>query len=358
MKRYWCILPVILLCSCIDEIKVDLPEAKEQQKVVEGYVERDENHYIFWGQVSLTQNATGSFSPEPVGANISILYNDDWNIAIPEAEITKINIEEFHAQYGGAPEHARFRLVAETGGERYVSSEQVILDVPEMDSLSVLVVVRPELTNSDNIVNAEYVKLLVHTPLVNQSGEAVSLNWQVSSTFEFVEGMRSSPAYQVKTCYSTYNIYQNDINIAGIQDYPGRERITDFEIAETINDFRFALGHYFTVVQKSLNADAIEFWKEVKASNERSGNIYDVFPGRIRTNIINENNPDEIVNGFFQASAIDTVRLKVSPEMVGYPNQRCALWMEPIIISPDDPDPCLDCLKLANSTLTRPKYWR
>lgn len=358
MIRYYWILPLALMISCIDEIKVDLPEAKNQQKVVEGYVERDDINYIFWGQVSLTQNATGTFLPEPIGANISILYNDEWSISIPEAQVTKIPIEEFHERYGGDRNQARFRLIADLNGERYISSEQKILEVPKADSLSVTVVVRPELTNSENIIDAEYVKLLVHTPFYNSNDEAVSLTWQVSSTFEFVEGRRSNPAYQVKTCYSTYNIYQNDINIAGIQDYPGRRSISDFEIAETENDFRFALGLYFTVVQKSLNQDAIEFWKEVKASNERTGNIYDVFPGRIRTNIENQDNPDEIVNGFFQASAVDTLRLKVTPVMVGYPLQRCALWMEPIIISSDDPDPCLNCLKLANSTLTRPKYWK
>lgn len=357
MRLIWPVI-FLLMISCIDEIKVDLPEASEQQKVVEGYVERDQFNYLFWGQVSLTQNATGKFAPVPVGANIIIQYNNQFELPIPENQIVKIPIEEFHRMYGGTVQEARFRLIAELDNQRYISVDQKILSVPKADSLTVKVEVRPELTTSGNIVNNEYVKLLVHSPLVNANDEPVSLTWQVSSIFEFVEGTRSSPAYQVKTCYSTYNIYQNDINIVGTQDYPGRSRIDDIEIAETINDFRFSLGLYFTVVQKSLTQEAIEFWKEVKASNERTGNIYDVFPGRIRTNIVNENNPEEIVNGFFQVSEVDTIRLKVNPQMVGNPQQRCVLWMEPEIITPDDPDPCLNCLKLANSTLTRPHYWR
>ncbi|MCB0689700.1 MAG: DUF4249 family protein [Saprospiraceae bacterium] len=358
MIRYFWIWFVILFSSCIDEIQVNLPEASEQQKVVEGYVERDQNNYIFWGQVSLTQDATGTFHPEPIGANMTVLYDGDIQIPITEGVVMKIPIQEFHDRFGGSTDAPTFRMMAELNGDRYISAEQTIIDVPKADSLSVQVEVRPELTASENIVNNEYVKLLVHSPILNDNDQLVSLSWQVSSTFEFVEGTRSSPTYQVKTCYSTYNVYQNDINIVGIQDYPGKNRISNFEIAETPNDFRFSIGLYFTVIQKSLNQDAIEFWKEVKASNERTGNIYDVFPGRIRTNFTNESNPSEIVNGFFQASDVDTIRLKVNPQMVGYPRQRCELWMEPIIISPDDPDPCLNCLKLANSTLTRPRYWK
>ena len=95
----------------------------------------------------------------------------------------------------------------------------------------------------------------------------------------------------------------------------------------------------------------------MKASNERSGNIYDVFPGRIRTNIINETNPEEIVNGYFHVSEADTVRLLVSPGEVGFPRSLCALWQEPEIIDPDSSDPCQDCLNVAGSSLIRPSYW-
>jgi hypothetical protein len=194
--------------------------------------------------------------------------------------------------------------------------------------------------------------------LLNTRNELVSLNWVVGSTYQFAEGMRSDPGYQTKTCYATSNVFTNDINIVAAQDYPGKNRVENIEIASTISDFRFSIGAYFTVVQKSLSQDAIEYWKEVKASNERSGSLYDVFPGRIRTNIKNENDRDEIVTGYFQVSEVDTIRLKVIADQAGFPSQKCALWQEPMIISQEDPDPCLNCLKLTNSTLIAPHYWR
>jgi hypothetical protein len=179
----------------------------------------------------------------------------------------------------------------------------------------------------------------------------------VNSAFKFIEGVRSNPFYQVKTCYASDNIYRNDINIASPQDYPGKSRIDDLVIAEVINDFRFSVTCYFTVVQKSISQTSLEYWKEVKASNERSGNIYDVFPGRIRTNITNRMHSEEIVNGYFIVSEVDTIRLKVLPDMVGSPLPHCIAWVEPEIITPDDPDPCLNCLMLSNSSLLPPHYW-
>lgn len=356
MRNILGVLYLLCVLSCIDEIKIDLPEALIQHKVIEGYVERDRNNYLIWGQVSLTEDVTGIFSPEPVPASIRIRYNGTQEFSIPPGLITRYPINLFHDTYGGSPETARFQLVAEVEGQRYISTEQMIVSVPRPDSLSVQVEERSEVNAAGNVVLNEYAILRVHTPLINDQNELVSLNWVVNSVYQFVEGTRSDPDYMPKTCYAGYNIFQNDINIAGFQDYPGSTVISN-EIARTPVDFRFGLSLYFTVVQKSMTQDAIDYWKEVKASNERSGNIYDVFPGRIRTNVTSEET-DEIVHGFFQVSEVDTIRLKVKPEMVDYPYQSCFFWQEPMFILPDDPDPCLDCLKLVGSTLTPPHYWR
>lgn len=356
MRNILGLLYLLCLLSCIDEIKIDLPEALIQHKVIEGYVERDRNNYLIWGQVSLTEDVTGIFSPERVPSNMSILYNGTQEIPFTPGLITRFPINLFHDTFGGTPETAGFQLVADVEGQRYISTEQMIISVPRPDSLSVQVEQRSEVNAAGNVVLNEYAILRVHTPLINDQNELVSLNWVVNSVYQFVEGTRSNPDYMPKTCYVGYNNFQNDINIAGFQDYPG-STIISTEIARTPVDFRFGLSLYFTVVQKSMTQDAIDYWKEVKASNERSGNIYDVFPGRIRTNVTSEET-DEIVHGFFQVSEVDTIRYKVKPEMVDYPYQSCFFWQEPMFILPDDPDPCLDCLKLLGSTLTPPHYWR
>ncbi|NND05171.1 MAG: DUF4249 family protein [Saprospiraceae bacterium] len=348
---------ILLLSSCIDEIDLDLPAQQKQRKVIEGYVERNGQDYLFWADVSSTQGISGAPTGQKMQGDFSILYGDD-EFSIIQDQLTKIPIVEFHDRYGGDPASVTFQLVAYVEGDRYLSKRQTLLPVPRADSLSVQLESRPFLTEVGNIISQTYVQLLVHTPLINAVGTPVSLTWSVTSTFEFVEGTRSNPNYQRKTCYAKNDIFTNDINIVATQDFPGSDAISDFEIAEVISDYRFSSANYFTVVQKSLTQASVEYWKEVKASNERSGNIYDVFPGRIRSNIINESNPAEAINGFFHASEVDTMRLRVTNTMAGRPVSKCALWVEPMFITADDPDPCLNCLMLANSTTSRPHYWQ
>lgn len=349
---------LFLVSSCIDEIDLALPRQETQRKVIEGYVERDGQDYIFWADVSQTQDISEASNAAKILGGFAILYNGGQEITILQDQVQKIPIRAFHDTYGGDPETAVFQLVAYIEGSRYVSNEQVMVPVPEPDSLSVRLEVRPFLTEVGNIISETFLKLMVYTPLVNGEGDLVSLTWTVTSTFEFVEGTRSNPNYQVKTCYSRNDIYNNDINIVAIQDYPGADRIEDIEILETTSDYRFSSANYFTVVQKSLTQESVDYWKEVKVSNERSGNIYDVFPGRIRSNMTNESDPEEPINGFFHVSAVDTIRLRVTNVMAGGPLPKCVQWVEPMFITPDDPDPCLNCLMLANSTTTRPHYWR
>ncbi len=348
---------LLMLGACIDEIVIDLPVEQVQQKVIEGYVERDQNHYLLWGKISLTQNTTGDFYPVPMEGDLTIRYNDLHDIPLSSGEMVKIAVAEFHQIYGGDAAHASFQLTAEINGQKYQSEIQSILPVPKPESLSIKVESRSELSESGNVEENHYAKVLINTPLVNRENQLVSLSWTTSAAYRFKEGKRSNPNHVPKTCYANFDGFRNNISIAGVQDFPGQDALTDIQVTEALIDFRFGSLFYFTVVQKSLTESSFDYWQQVKASNERSGNIYDVFPGRIRTNISRVDGQMEQVHGFFQVSELDTIRLKVLPEMVGSPVAPCLLWMEPDMITPDDPDPCLNCLMLGNSSTVPPNYW-
>lgn len=354
--RGWGLLFIFFTLGCIEEIYLDLPESDVSLKVIEGYVERDNHDYIFWGKTSIAQNVTGPIDDSGLGAKISFEYNEGTLVSIPEGEITRIPIGSFHEMYGGSADDARFRMIVHLEGGKYVTPVQRIKRVPKADSLSVKVVSRSSLNHAGYIITRPYAELTAHSSLINRDGEKVSLSWEVTGTFRFREGERDDEMFEPKECYSTFYEFNNEINIAGAQDHPeGKVKI---KIAETISDFRFGITCFFNAAQKSLDQDVIDFWKDVKASNERSGTFFDVFPGTIRTNVINENNPEEIISGYFYVSEVDTVRLKVVPSMVGFPLHHCANWEEPEEFIPDNTDPCWDCLNLPNSTVTKPHYWR
>lgn len=350
----------LLLClSCVDDLLIDLPEANNAQLVVEGFVERDQNHYVFWGDVLRTQPVTGTFEQTRPEADIRIIYNGDQEIILAQDQPMKIPVDAFHDTYGGDPSSAWFQLQTRVGSDVYRSTEQQIRRVPKPDSLSTALEVRPSINSAENIVNSTFLKLLVHTPLENAESSATSMSWQTTYVYEALEGARpSDPFFDPKLCYIKANPLRGAINIADAQEFSGVDRLDGIEIAEFPRGPAFSIGLHFTVVQKSIGVEAIKYWTEVKASNERSGNIYDVFPGRIRSNITNESNPDEIINGYFHASESDTVRLYVGPENIDFPRRPCADWVEPEIIDPASLDPCLDCLNIIGSSVIRPPYWR
>ena len=356
--RMGIILLVLLLVGCLDLIHVDLPEANLRPKVVEGYVERDSNHYFLWGKVSRAQSITGEYQAETIDAQVNIVFNDDNQIPVNEDSVLKISIDDFHDIYGGEPSEAKFRLKAIAEDQTYISPILTIKEVPSPDSLSITTLTRHVINQSGNIVNQQFVKLHVHTPLINRNNELTSLFWSVTSAYRFTEGQRDDPLHVPKVCYVSYSSHQNEVKIVSPQDYPGAQYVGPIEVAEEAVDHKYGQHLYHTVVQKSIGDKAYEYWQEVKSSNERSGNIYDVFPGKIRTNIINEADSDEIVYGFFQVSEVDTIRIRIMPGQVGFPKSQCAFWMEPELIVPDDPDPCFDCLNLHTSTLMPPHYWK
>jgi len=363
MRKGWrglgLLLGLMVCASCVDDLIIDLPEANEEQRVIEGFVERDQNNYLFWGDVLLSQPVAGTFEQKRLEADIRIIYNGDREIILPQNEKVKIPVAEFHSTYGGDPESARFQLETRVGADIYRSNEQQIVSVPKPDSLSTALEVRPFVNSSGNIVDQKYVKVLVHTPLMNEASQKTSMSWQITYEYEAMEGARpSNPFYEPKLCYVKANPLRGAISIADANEFSGFDRLRAYEIGDLGLGPAFSIGLFFTVVQKSIGEEAIKYWTEVKASNERSGNIYDVFPGRIRSNITNESNPDEIINGYFHVSESDTIRHYVRPGVVDFPRRPCADWIEPEIIDPASLDPCLDCLNIIGSSVIRPTYWK
>ncbi|MDW7691825.1 DUF4249 domain-containing protein [Flammeovirgaceae bacterium SG7u.111] len=99
------------------------------------------------------------------------------------------------------------------------------------------------------------------------------------------------------------------------------------------------------VSQSSLTAEAYEFWKRVKQQQENAGSVFEPAPAAIIGNIYNVNDPDEVVFGWFGASAI--TYKKVQYRNIDIPFQNGS--------SPEG----VDCRSLKNSTDVMPEdpFW-
>ncbi len=343
----------VVFSSCLDTIDVQLPANVAGRIVVEGSVQRSSQDYAIRAAVRRTVQLTDdAFDLEP--AEIMLLANDRVVAPLANDQVWKVAISEFHSQFGGNPNTTIFSLrVITSDGRTLESSNQQIIDPPQNASLEVNLIVRPELNLSENIVDLDFIELLINTPLVNAEGKRVSFLWDVSGVFRFPEQVwTDNPFFLPDICYVYQPSLKNKVSVVSSADING-DHLSGFKIHETRADFKFHSGYYYTVLLKSVDVSTAEYWKEIEASLTREGTLFDAPPGKIRSNIVNVNDPDdESIVGYFYSAGIDTVRFLATPNQTGFQRHLC----NPL----DSMEvPCCNCLEgFRNSTLERPHYWK
>jgi Domain of unknown function (DUF4249) len=191
---------------------------------------------------------------------------------------------------------------------------------------------------------------------VNLEKKGLLIKWDVFETYylsptDFPDPMNNVPP----ACYVTNGVGRQSIKLFNGTASQGIA-FDNFEIAEREIDKTFAEKHMFSVYQTSLNSDAYEYWRKVQLLLSQAGSIFDTPPAPIEGNIFNEQNPQEVVLGFFEASNVTISRFAVFPFNIPfYINKPCTYI-------PEKPREfytreCLDCLSLPNSTLEQPVWF-
>jgi hypothetical protein len=158
-----------------------------------------------------------------------------------------------------------------------------------------------------------------------------------------------------KTCYIIEKVNPQNILLFSSEntasDQLNKHLIATNLIAPT---YAYATRHYYNVYQYSITQAAYEYWQKVDKVANQVGSVFDAPPASIQGNVFNANDPSEEVLGYFQVTALDTVRAvsfrQDFPEVNIYPF--CRLPYEP-----SSREACGNCLSLKNSTLERPLYW-
>ena len=341
---------MFFIAGCIDEIGVHIPDKQNDRLVIEGFVEQSPDIYRFLVTVSRSNTLNGDAVDLRENASINLLYNGQSSIALINGQADTISIDRFHQIFGGDPRTAKFNIGVQTSdGSLFEAVEQPILKTPEGSTIRLQVEVRPELNEIENLIERSYVKVLINSPLINNVGERVSFRWDVTGVYRFPEvAWTDNPFFFPKTCYVNDFVPFNEVNVLNSNKINGPE-VREFEICETPADFRFASGYYFTVIQKSIDSKAAEYWDEVRQSIEREGTIFDPPVGAIRSNIKQVGGLEQEVLGYFYTAGIDTIRHFATREESGKQRHLCAFQT----VS----EACCNCLLFVNSSLERPFYW-
>lgn len=342
------ILLLGLLASCVDEIKLNIPEGEQAQLVVMGALTQGSPP-----QVEVTISRTGGIEPDAIPAPIagaSVRLEDRAGNFLVLTDQGKGRYADDLPPGKGPPivTGGEYRLqVTLPEGRRYESDWSLLLPAPAADSLSFDLVSREEVNDIGNIITTRYIRFFVHTPLEVQ-GRRPALKWDFSGCYQLREAVVQAPQIQ-KLCYVSENV-----NLAGVAVYNPQEtaadRLNRYLLFEEKLNYRFGEAYYLTVYQQSIPQDALTYWEQIREVLARSRGVFDPPPGSVRTNWHGVDNPSERVEGFFFARTVDTIRRKIILPDGTLPPRYC------------DPPAgrtgvCADCLLFPGSSLEKPDYW-
>lgn len=337
-------LVVLALCtiSCSEPIEVDNSDF-EQVLVVEGLMSTRRGSQsiritqsakygdIFEGTVKGVTNASVAVRDEQ-GNNIRLVHSQNGFYHTPES---------FKPQVG-----EKYILTINVDDQTYNSLPQEVIKAASADSIYSVYKEYPT-SNEKGIVT--YVGGTdIYAKFSRNSTAAAHYLWKYSGTFfirtypELYEGgmpPRPMPKSCCADCWKSER--GNQIILSSLESGNTSTDARLFFLED--NGYRFYEKYALVLERYSLSDEAYSFYKLMQSQLSINGDIFDPPPATIRGNILNINNLDELVIGYFAITDVqrDTLIIEGSsiPKRRGLP------------VFPDD------CQVLPNTTVSQPSYW-
>lgn len=146
------------------------------------------------------------------------------------------------------------------------------------------------------------------------SGKCLFFRWDYAETWEY----RIPYAVKNKVCWVTER--SDEILIKNTSLY-SQARVSKYPILFISNNGdRLKETYSILVNQYSLNESEYDFWERVQNISHNVGNLYDISPMAIPSNIKCCEDPEETVLGYFSVSAVTQKRLFIKDHFFGLPN--------------------------------------
>jgi hypothetical protein len=215
--------------------------------------------------------------------------------------------------------------------------------------------------------------------------------WQIEETWEYHSTWPISvywagrlyiitPDYSYFYCYRTMPVKEFFIlSTSGLVS----NRYEKYRL-HFVDNLTQKLMHKYSLLirQYSVSEKAYAFWNDLSRNNQESGGLFDSQPVLVKGNIVNLNDPDDIVLGYFGVSGVNTKRIilsditELSFENVPFCDPRkfegkfralmpeewpvyLLFYNSPItgerILGIANPE-CFDC-RLLGGTTKKPDYW-
>ncbi len=338
----------ILTLGCVERYNF-IPEDPVSLLVIDGSIHQGKGPY----EVRLSRTSAFGSAPFSVSDAQVTLFDDLGNQERYE-EGLEFGVYEGGFEMQGQPGRTYYIEVV-IRGNTYRSQPQKMPSPIRADSAYFETLVEPVVSEEGNVTEDRLIKVYVDTPTRQGEGN-VWLRWKYDVNYAVFE-RDCGPLDLRKTCYVTEITNTQDILLYSSEN-TNANQLNGFLITteDTYPRYAFSTRHYFNIYQHATTLEAYEYWQKVRRVANQVGSVFDAPPAAVPGNLYNVNDADETVLGFFEATAIDTVRTfmtrgdlapLVVSEFCGFaPNSQ-----------PPNREACCECLLLENTTLERPDYW-
>ena len=335
MMRLTTIGIALCLGACVDPFFIPIHEGN--QMVVEALITDQPGPY----QVRLY--AGNLNDPLPIsGAQIRILDQNAQSVSFLETQpglYRSFPQSSFRGQVGNS-----YTLeIITSEGARYCSRPEIMVPVPDVAQIEVQQAQQVSVSDQGNEVSIDGFQVLV-TPDSNP-GQGTYLRWDYRGVYAI---KTPDPCDECpKICWFADRPPTEYLRILGTPQPDAQMPTVALEFFLPIMEFDTA--YIMNIKQYSLNARAFEFWDAVKAQREQTGTIFDPPPGEIQGNIFNCDNPNELVLGYFGASAVQEIEFPIFKEDLTSFNLNFEFPLLECFRPEPGPRYCTDCLLLEGS---------
>lgn len=368
-KSYYILLVLTFsMISCLDPIELDIPRGGSESVVVEGKLVKGNPSSI---EVSVQRIFVFDGSSRNLKINGVTLMSESG----AEIKLSKDNAGEFSQSFGpdnpfDVSVNDAYKIRVELFDGRIVESAFEPVQTVKANNLVDLTLQDREVFSEErgDFITRSKIILDLKSQINNIQQDPRRYRWTVERYFK----LRDSPdAYlirdeedrrlfkQPKTCY-----VRDKASLTKSVLFDGFSSDRDELSFETevfdgsLNDYRLADTMYFSVIQEALSEGAFTYFDQIAKVLERTGSMFDPPAGKIQSNFVNVNDPEDEIFGYFYASEQEETRVMVTPDQVGSPNPLCPAptgegWRPgqcPFTA-------CCDCLTLPNSSLEEPDFW-
>lgn len=350
MKNFIAILILCILGGCIKPFDQEVDEG-EKKLVVNGLITDEPGPYTV--KLNKTTSYGGYLSTvDPSIDGAVVIISDETGV---KETLKQVREGEFQTSSNGI----RGRIggvytlyIRLKNGQEFTSEPETLNPVPAIDRL--YYEVKEVITLDESNIEQKNYSFEIKIDTQDPGAERNFYRWTTVGTYEvetqpenYTElDKRGNPIPKPKACCRQCWLTRTDYKATVRDDrqFNGNllagQPVTSIPITPQF----MGIKYHINLKQYSLSESAFNFWQMLSTQSSGTGSIQDPAPANPRSNIHNNTMPDQVVLGYFGASAVVSKTMFISRQDVPFSLARYEF--------PDD------CRVLQSATTTKPVFWQ